>query len=116
MKRMHGFTLALSAFWSALFLVGTFQGQTTPSPLAIDFTSSHARSTPYKTINSKIFSTTQSNEVLLAFLSIDAPQSVTNHVNTVTGAGLTWQLVARANAQLGDAEIWRAFAPSPLTN
>lgn len=115
MKRMHGFTLALSAFWPLFFLVGTFQGQT-PSPLAIDFTSSHARSAAYKAIDSKAFSTTQSNEVLLAFLSIDAPQSVTNQVNTVTGAGLTWQLVARSNAQLGDAEIWRALAPSPLTN
>ena len=34
----------------------------------------------------------------------------------MTGGGLTWQLVARSNAQLGGAEIWRAFAPAILTN
>jgi hypothetical protein len=34
----------------------------------------------------------------------------------VTGGGLTWQLVARSNAQLGDAEVWRATASSILTN
>jgi len=34
----------------------------------------------------------------------------------MTGAGLTWQLVVRANVQSGNSEVWRAFAPSPLTN
>jgi hypothetical protein len=33
----------------------------------------------------------------------------------VTGGGLTWTLVRRTNAQRGDAEIWRAFAPAVLT-
>lgn len=34
----------------------------------------------------------------------------------MSGAALTWQLVVRTNVQKGTAEIWRAFAPSPLTN
>jgi hypothetical protein len=34
----------------------------------------------------------------------------------VSGAGLTWVLVARANGQSGSSEIWRALAPNPLTN
>jgi hypothetical protein len=34
----------------------------------------------------------------------------------VSGAGLTWQLVVRTNAQRGTSEIWRAFAAAPLTN
>ncbi len=34
----------------------------------------------------------------------------------ISGAGLAWELVQRTNAQLGDAEIWRAFAPTPLSN
>src|SRR5205823_3186784 len=37
-------------------------------------------------------------------------------VTGVSGAALTWTLVVRANGQSGTSEIWRAFAPSPLTN
>jgi hypothetical protein len=37
-------------------------------------------------------------------------------VTAVTGAGLTWELVKRTNAQPGTSEIWRAFAPAALTN
>ena len=37
-------------------------------------------------------------------------------VTGITGGGLTWQLVRRTNVQRGDTEIWRAFAPTPLTN
>ena len=36
-------------------------------------------------------------------------------VTGVTGAGLTWTLVRRTNAQLGTAEVWRAFAPTKLS-
>jgi hypothetical protein len=35
---------------------------------------------------------------------------------TVSGAGLVWRLVARANAQGGTAEVWTATAPTPLVN
>ena len=34
---------------------------------------------------------------------------------TVSGAGLTWSLVQRANLEAGDAEIWAATAPGPLS-
>jgi hypothetical protein len=37
-------------------------------------------------------------------------------VTNVTGASLTWVLVRRTNAQLGTAEVWRAFAPTTLSN
>jgi hypothetical protein len=37
-------------------------------------------------------------------------------VSGVTGGGLTWVLVKRTNTQPGDAEIWRAFAPTVLSN
>jgi hypothetical protein len=36
-------------------------------------------------------------------------------VTNLTGAGLTWTLVKRTNTQAGTAEIWRAFATSPLS-
>jgi hypothetical protein len=61
--------------------------------------------------------TTGSQELLLAFLSSDGPNGGgTASFSGVTGAGLTWTLRQRANAQAGTAEIWRAVAAGPLTN
>ncbi len=61
------------------------------------------------------FSTTSANEVLIAFVASDGPTSGGQTV-TVSGAGLTWTLVKRANTQLGTAEIWKATAASQLTD
>jgi hypothetical protein len=66
------------------------------------------------TITSPTFSTTSGNELLLALISTDAGSSGAT-VKSVTATGLTWVLVRRTNAQLGTAEIWRAFAATPLT-
>lgn len=64
------------------------------------------------------FSTASGKELLLAFIS--AAQATggggTVLVSSVTGAGLTWSLVKRANGQKGTAEIWKAFAPNTLNN
>jgi uncharacterized repeat protein (TIGR01451 family) len=65
------------------------------------------------------FSTTSGSELLLAFVASDyqSSQSSTNiSVTTVSGAGLSWVLVKRSNTQAGTAEVWRAFAPSILSN
>jgi hypothetical protein len=51
--------------------------------------------------------------LVLAFTSSDGPAA--KQTTTVTGAGLTWNLVRRANGQHGTAEIWSALASSPLT-
>jgi beta-lactam-binding protein with PASTA domain len=61
------------------------------------------------------FSTTSANEQLVAFVSADGPSSGTQ-IATVSGAGLTWTLVRRANTQRGTSEIWTARAPSVLSN
>ena len=88
----------------------------TPTPIAIDtmvFTDAGSGSK----IISPSFSTAAGNELLLAFVAADNPGSGTNtSVSSMTGAGLTWQLVQRTNVQLGTAEIWRAFAVGTLTN
>jgi hypothetical protein len=34
---------------------------------------------------------------------------------TVSGAGLNWTLVSRANVQFGTAEVWAATATAPLS-
>jgi hypothetical protein len=60
------------------------------------------------------FSTTGATDVLVAFATSDGPSSP--QTLTVSGAGLTWSLVKRANAQSGTTEIWKAKASGPLTN
>ncbi|MBW4028833.1 MAG: hypothetical protein HIU93_15810 [Acidobacteria bacterium] len=61
-------------------------------------------------------STHATDELLLALISTDQTSSSRVVVDEVTGAGLTWTRVARANRQSGTSEIWRAFAPKKLTN
>ncbi len=62
-----------------------------------------------------MFTTHQGNELLVAFLASDSPQSG-YAFTSVTGGGLTWSFRARSNSQPGTAEIWQAIAPAPLTN
>jgi len=91
---------------------------TVPKPvvsIALDVTASADASVPSTTAQTAAFSTTGSNELLLAYISADSNAGA-NTVTAVSGGGLTWVLVQRENNQGGDAEIWRAFAPSPLTN
>ncbi len=60
------------------------------------------------------FSTSAPGAVLVAFVAADGPLS-NRQSATVTGAGLTWTLVQRANAQAGTAEIWTARAATQLS-
>lgn len=83
--------------------------------VATDATAFKDSSAAVTSITTTAFSTTSANELLLAFISSDASTAGVQ-VSSVTGAGLTWVLVGRANAQLGTAEIWRTFAPSTLAN
>jgi len=62
------------------------------------------------------FSTPVSNELLLALVGADGPNIPQSQSLTVSGANLSWSLIARANTQAGSSEIWAATAPSPLTN
>ncbi len=90
---------------------------TSTAKLAIDMTVSTDRSTAATTIASPTFTTTQTNELLLAFVSTDASSSGTNTtVSSIAGGSLTWALVLRTNTQRGTAEIWRAYSPTVLTS
>jgi beta-lactam-binding protein with PASTA domain len=62
------------------------------------------------------FTTAGPDEVLVAFVSSDGPNTTVRQSATVSGAGLSWTLVRRANAQFGTAEIWTATATSQLVN
>src|SRR6185312_9095064 len=91
-----------------------FTAQILSSALAIDAKVFTNAPTASSTVTSPSFSTKASNELLLAFISADYLGGANTTVAGVTGGGLTWTLVQRTNVQSGTAEIWRAFAPSPL--
>jgi hypothetical protein len=81
-------------------------------PLAMDASVSQdgrsAQTTP-------AFSTLSTGDLLLAFVSADGPTSG-GQTATVSGAGLSWSLVRRANTRFGTSEIWKAVAPGRLTD
>ncbi len=68
------------------------------------------------TIGASAFNTAASNELLLAFITSDYLSGANTTVKSVSGGGLTWALVTRANGQSGTSEIWRAFATTPMQN
>ena len=84
--------------------------------IATDAAVSKDNSTASATITSPAFSTATPNELLLAFIATDYVSGTNTTVKSISGGGLTWTLVQRANAQSGSAEIWRAFAASTLSN
>jgi len=66
-------------------------------------------------IATSAFSTSAPNELLVAFFSAQGSAGVPQ-TSTVSGAGLTWTLAKRSNAQAGTAEVWTALAPTALAN
>jgi len=59
--------------------------------------------------------TATAGELLVAFVASEGPSSGSQTAN-VSGAGLTWTLVRRANTISGTSEIWSALAPARLIN
>jgi hypothetical protein len=65
------------------------------------------------TASTPAFRTVVAAETLLAFVSADGPQTERQRAS-VSGGGLHWRLIARANGSPGDAEVWQAIAPKPM--
>jgi hypothetical protein len=82
---------------------------------AVDQVVSADAKTASSSITSPPLTTTQGNELALAFVSTDGPTKPTQAVTGVTGGGLTWTLAGRANTAWGTAEVWQAFATAPLS-
>jgi hypothetical protein len=53
-------------------------------------------------------STTQTGDLLLAFVGSDGPAG--GQTVSVSGGGLSWSLVRRANSRLGTSEVWKAVS------
>ncbi len=101
--------IALSA------IVPLFTGQALAAGLAIDKQAS-AHTSSGSSITSSAFTTTQANELIVAFISTDGPNRSAQTVTSVSGGGLTWRMRQLSNSQPGPSEIWTAAAPSILTN
>ena len=84
--------------------------------LSSDVQVSTDQATVSSAVSSPVFSTATSQQLLLAFIATDNLSSTNTSVSGVSGAGLTWTLVVRTNNQHGTSEIWRAFAPTVLSN
>ena len=67
------------------------------------------------TLTTPVFHTGVASEQLLAFVAYDGPTNG-GQTTTVTGAGLTWTLVKRANGALGVSEVWKASTSAVLTS
>ncbi|HEY1285351.1 MAG TPA: galactose oxidase-like domain-containing protein [Solirubrobacterales bacterium] len=84
--------------------------------LALDTAVTTRQSSGSSSISAPPLTTAGPNELLLAFVASDGPNSGGSQTfKSVSGGGLTWTLRRRANAQAGTAEIWQAAAPAKLT-
>ncbi len=88
---------------------------TRPPPAASVTADRTAFSDGKNTVTTPAFTTSAATEVVLAFVAGDGP-TAGGQTATVSGGGLTWTLVRRANTQAGTSEIWKASAASVLTN
>lgn len=83
-----------------------------PTGIAIDKSVVIKQTSASTSLTAPAFSTTASNELLVAFIASDGPNG-TMTMTGVTGGGLTWTLAKRVNTQRGTAEIWTASATNP---
>ena len=109
-------SLSLAVAGSVLSLSPEAPAAAAAVPLATDRIVSTHQSTPSTKIVSPAFTTSQTNELLVALVMSDGPRSTAESVSSVVGGGLSWRLRERTNARPGTAEIWQAVAPSVLTN
>lgn len=108
----RGFRNMLLSLAAACLLLGA---EAATAGLSTDRIVNADRSWSSTTITSPYFSTSSGNELLLAFIAADS-RILGQRVLSVSGGGLNWSLARQANGQLGAAEVWKAFATSPLTS
>jgi RHS repeat-associated protein len=95
-------------------LTGTSQPASTSAP-ALDQQVSADQASHSSKLTSPAISTRTSGELLLAFISATGPSPGSQTITAVSGAGLVWKEVARANHKPGTAEVWQAYAATPVT-
>jgi hypothetical protein len=68
------------------------------------------------TVTTESFSTAVPGETLIAFATAAQPTEAGVQTASVSGGGLGWTLVTRANEQAGTSEIWQATASGILSD
>ena len=81
-------------------------GPPSSGPLAID---ASASADGRGTLSSSL-QVPHGGDLLLAFVTADGPSG--GQTATVSGGGLAWSLVRRANGRLGTSEVWKANGPA----
>ena len=89
--------------------------QNPPPPMTCFVMQAHLLAHGHGIATATALHTATPGETLLAFVSADGPAGARRQTAAVSGAGLKWRLVARANRSSGDSEIWTATAPIVLT-
>lgn len=97
-------------------LILVFLSPLAHAAIAVDASVSTDQNSARNTVSTPAFATASGDELLLAFVASDYISGVNTTVSGVSGGGLTWVRVVRTNTQGGTAEIWRAFASSPLAS
>jgi hypothetical protein len=117
-------TTAVTAQTTAL-MTATLGGSSISSPLtllapppsnalSVDVTTSQDSTSISSSVTSLAFSTASGDELLVAMVS--ASSATPTSVSRVEGGGLNWVRTVKTNSQGGTSEVWRAFAPSTLSN
>src|SRR5659263_265436 len=108
-----------SVVMAAMSLTGaglaTVAAAASPAPVTVVATSSAKQTVAKSTFVAAPVSTSAAATLLLLVAS-DGPTSGAQSVRSVTGCGLTWSLVKRANSSLGVYEAWTATAPAAVTS
>jgi len=84
------------------------------APVAVVATSSTMQTTAKSSFVAAPVSTSAAATMLLLVAS-DGPSSGAQSIRSVTGCGLTWSLVKRANSSLGVSEAWTATAAAAVS-
>lgn len=84
----------------------------TPSVLA---SGSRTVTSPASAIPAAPVSTSAASTLVL-LVAADGPDGQTQSISSVTGCGLSWSLVRRADGTEGTSEVWTATAPGALTS
>ncbi|CAM5399753.1 Ig-like domain-containing protein [Leifsonia shinshuensis] len=78
-----------------------------PSGLAVDQT---VTAQGHGSVTAAGISPRAAGEVFVALVGSDGPPTAGAQTSTVSGGGLTWRRLTRADTQFGDSEIWTATA------
>jgi hypothetical protein len=86
----------------------TMTVQNPPSPMTCFVLQAHANARGRGVVTTSAFNTVAPGETLLAFVSANGPAGGARQRAVVSGDGLRWRLVKRANSSPGGSDIWTA--------